>query len=184
MLTLQVLGLGLVVLVVLSILWSTLETGISPMPSSPASRKALYGLLPSDCTGQVIELGSGWGGMAIDLARRYPDAHVVGYELSLLPLWVSRLARWRPGCENLHFVRVDFLEAPLHEADVLVCYLHPGSMKRLAPRLARTLKPGAILVSHTFRLPGWTPERTVDLSDLYRTRIYRYIQGSTQGLPG
>ena len=40
---------------------------------------------------------------------------------------------------------------------------------------AQRLKPGTVVISNTFRMPGWEPEKVVQLNDLHRTSIYRYI---------
>jgi len=34
-----------------------------------------------------------------------------------------------------------------------------------------------VIISNTFRLPGWQPDEVVELDDLYRTRVYRYVVG-------
>ena len=49
-------------------------------------------------------------------------------------------------------------------------------MERLAERLMQ-LKPGSAIISNTFRVPGWQPDEVVELADLYRTRVYRYVLG-------
>ncbi|MBL8956851.1 MAG: class I SAM-dependent methyltransferase [Myxococcaceae bacterium] len=129
-------------------------------------------LVPGDTAGTVYELGSGWGGFARALARRCPNARVVGVEASLVPwAFAALLQRVRPA-KNLRFVRGDFFAEPLHEADVLVCYLFTGAMQALATRVRP--KPGAVLISSTFALPGHTPETTVRAKDLYASPVYRY----------
>ena len=55
----SVLILGLTVIA--SILYGTIKTGISPMPSSRQAQKAVLALIPSSISRLVYELGSGWG---------------------------------------------------------------------------------------------------------------------------
>jgi hypothetical protein len=57
---------------------------------------------------------------------------------------------------------------------VVVCYLFRGGMQQLAPKLSAELKPGALVLSNTFALPGWTPEATVVVDDLWKSPVYRY----------
>lgn len=78
------------------------------------------------------------------------------------------------GARRPRFVRKDLFDADLSEMKWVFCYLHGGAMKRLSVRLEQ-LSPGAVMVTNTFRLPGWKPEKVVTLSDLYSTRIYRYV---------
>src|SRR3990170_3851302 len=78
---------------VASIAIYTVRTGISPMPTLPAARRAMLAALPDELTGTVAELGAGWGGLAFAVAGRHPRARIIAYELSPLPwlvLWVRR----------------------------------------------------------------------------------------------
>lgn len=53
-----------------------------------------------------------------------------------------------------------------------MCYFYPGAMARLAPKLTAEFAPGGTVLSHTFALPGWCPQRTAIAGDLYRTPVY------------
>ena len=172
MIELWVLGLALAAM--LSVLWGTLRSGISPMPSSAKARDAILDLLPGELEGEILELGSGWGGLAFSLAKRCPQASVRGYETSLLP-WLFSVVRLRvSGVENLSFHRRDFRELDFSVGQVLVCYLYPGAMSVLAEALGGKLPEGGLLISNTFALPGWKPRQLLELNDLYRTRVYCY----------
>lgn len=84
-----------------------------------------------------------------------------------------RQALWpRP---NLELRRRDFFEASFAQASLVVCYLWTGAMERLGPKLAAELRPGAVVVSHTFALRGVRPAETRRAADLYRTPVYRYV---------
>ncbi|MEE2749909.1 MAG: class I SAM-dependent methyltransferase [Myxococcota bacterium] len=171
----ELLVLGLALGVMLSVLWGTVRTGISPMPSSAHAREAMLGLLPESVEGSILELGSGWGGMACCLAKRHPQAPVEGYELSVVPWVFSALRQRASGLKNLSVHRADFRSADFSGASVLVCYLHPEGMKRLAEALEERLPPGLVLISNTFALPGFEPQEVLVLDDLYSTRIYSYV---------
>ena len=160
----------------------TLITGSPPTPSSRRARAALLALLPAEQAGLVLEMGSGFGGLARALAEQHPQATVVGYERSPLPWLVSRL--WlvlRPQA-NLRFVRADFRSAPLGEARTVVCYLVGPAMKALAPLLAKRLSPGAAVLSCVFALPGWLPIDRGQSADIYGSPVYLYR--FPQSLPG
>ena len=174
--------LGLVVLATLSIVVHTLAVGISPMPSSPAARRAVLELLAGRVAdgAELHELGAGWGTLAFALARRFPTANVVAWETSPVPWLVCRARLALGGPPNLRVVRRDFFGASLAGAGVVVCYLFTGAMERLGPKLAQELRPGAVVVSNTFALRGWAPQTTVTLDDLYRTPVYRYVQGAAK----
>lgn len=106
--------------------------------------------------GQVVyDLGSGDGRLVHTASREY-GAKGIGYELSpFVWIWAKFLSLfWRSKAE-LRFG--NFWKADLSDADVIVCYLLPHSMERMKTDLIPNLKPGAIIVSHAFRIHGLTP---------------------------
>jgi hypothetical protein len=168
----------------LSIVVYTLRTGISPMPTSGKVRRSLLPLLEPGLQGTVLELGAGWGTLAFAIAARCPRARVVAFELSPLPFalcWLRQRLAPRP---NLELRRQDFLQASFAGASTVVCYLFPGGMTRLAPKLLAELPPGARVITHTFALRGWKPEHTLQVDDLYRTPIYVYTVERSLTPPG
>ncbi|MDX2015654.1 MAG: methyltransferase [Myxococcaceae bacterium] len=179
---LALLVLGVIALTAASIIIGSLRLGISPMPSSAVARRAMLSLVPAEVTGEVHELGCGWGGLALALARTAPRARVIAWEASLVPYLVSSL-RAR-GVPNLEVRHGDFLRADLSRADVLVCYLFTGGMRALSDKLVRE-RPGAALcvVSNTFALHGWAPRETVVVDDLWRSRVYRYDRVPSAAAP-
>lgn len=158
---------------VLSVVYHTLKTGISPLPSSRRTRRVMLSEIPDGFSGKIVEAGSGWGSLAVPMARRFPEAAVIGYELSPVPYFCSQLRRLG-RYPNLRLYRADFRAVPLADADLVVCYLFPGAMRALDEKLRRELRPGTRVISNTFALPGWTPIRTHRLPDIYATPIYVY----------
>ena len=153
------------------VIW-TVKNGISPMPTSRKVGRLLLEAIPADLSGGVYDLGSGWGTLALSLAKRLPHCSVVGIESSPIPFWASKGLAW--GQANLFFRREDFFTVPLDGAALVVCYLYPGAMRRLKEKFERELRGGTWVISHTFAIPGWTPWRVAEVSDLYKTRIYIY----------
>jgi len=158
-------------LAMVSILVGVLRSGISPMPSSRRAREAVLQLAEPEGPGPIFELGCGWGGLAVALARTHPERQVVGYEISLLPWAFSSLRARLEGLENLRIVRQDFLEVDLSVGALLVCFLYPKGMQQLAGRLEGKFP---VVVSNTFALPGWQQDAALELGDRYCTRVYRY----------
>lgn len=172
--TINLIVLALVLIAAGLVLVYTLITGISPLPTMPRAKAAMFDLLPSDLDGMIYELGSGWGTLAFPLARRYPGCRVVAYERSPVPWLVSKLCQgvWR--LPNLTLSRGDFYRAGLGDAALVVCYLFPAGMRKLEPKLTAELLPGALVLSNFFRLPGWRPIDERALGDLHDSRIYLY----------
>ena len=167
-------GLAVVVIAGLSIVIYTMMVGISPMPSSRKALRAVVDALPSEIDGIIYELGVGWGGMMFALARRYPEQAIVGYELSPVPYLFCRLRLLLTPLSNIRLYRRNFFEEPIGDAGLIVCYLYPGAMSRLAEKFDGELPPGAWVVTHTFAVPEWSPESVTDIGDLYHSKVYRY----------
>jgi precorrin-6B methylase 2 len=164
------LGLAAIVLVLAGTVW----TGVPPMPTSPAVRACMFAVLGDREPRCIHELGAGWGGLAVALARRFPHARVVATEISPLPWAVCRLRRALFGPANLEVRFGDAITADLAAADLAVCFLCPPAMAKLAPRLETGLKPGALVLSNAFALPGWTPVKEARVDDLHRSAVYLY----------
>lgn len=171
---LEPLVLVFVLLVGLSIVWSTLQTGVSPMMSSGKACQAMLDSLEMSGDGPLIDLGSGWGTLVIAVARKYPDRQVIGYELSWFPWLVSVIRKSVLRLDNLSLYRQDFRKAELSSASILFCYLYPGGMVDLHNKLKREVFNEMLIVSNTFALPSCQPAEIFRLEDIYKTPIYVY----------
>lgn len=166
---------AIVLLAILSIVYRSLRNGISPMPSSFAVRRVVVGEMNRiGSGGSVIEAGSGWGTLAFHLTKACPSWQVKGIENSWIPLGVSQLVKRLRVHSNVTFNRGDIYTCAYHNADLVVCYLFPGAMRKLSPLLREQLKPGAYMISVCFVLPDWEPERVITCRDLYQTKVYVY----------
>ncbi|MFG1488092.1 class I SAM-dependent methyltransferase [Oceanospirillum sp. HFRX-1_2] len=193
----EALQLGLIVLAlvaVLSILIGSLRAGISPMPSSRKAHQAVLSMLEMSESVKdshnrrgltLIDCGSGWGHLVFQLARRYPEAQVIGYELSFIPWLVSRLLARFLLLNNLTIYRENFLgtglPVPLSQGNIIFTYLYPKGMTELSKsfqtrpkKQSEPLARSQQLISICFALPGFEAEERKMLNDLYQTRIYRY----------
>lgn len=182
MLYVELILLALLLAMALSIVWSTLHTGISPMMSSGKARAAMLSLASEDLralsdtekTSPLIDLGSGWGTLVVTLAREYPDRQVIGYELSWFPWLVSVVRKYTLGLRNLTLYRKDFIHSDLSGASILFCYLFPGGMTLLESKLNTEVFTELSIISNTFALPSCKPTKTIKLDDFYRSPVYLY----------
>lgn len=148
---------------------------VSPMPTPRSTRKAMLAAIADKNPAVIAELGSGWGGIAIAAARRYPQAEVIGFEGSPMPYLFSRLrAALQPKLCNLRFVKQNFFSYDMQNVDVILCYLSNPHMAQLEPKLHRELKTGALVISSTFHMPHWPPRETLTVGGIYDTPVYIY----------
>jgi SAM-dependent methyltransferase len=105
----------------------------------------------------VVDLGSGDGRIVIRVARRF-GARAVGVEIDPLRWFASNVAIRLAGVAgHAQVVHGDMFAYDLGKADVVTLYLLDGTNQRLRSHLAEGLRPGARIVSHRYRLEGWTP---------------------------
>lgn len=150
--------LGLVAAVSASILGFHAYTGVVPLSSKRAEIADVVSLLRQaglPAHARIFELGCGWGALAVALARAFPQASIIAFEVSPVPWAFARLrARKLP---NLRVVRADFFHQDLSGADAVTCYLMQRPMTRLAAVLDRALRPGTPVVALTFWFRGRSP---------------------------
>ncbi len=163
-----------------SIIFHTTHNGISPMPSSSRVRKVILEIIHNtNPRGIIFELGSGWGSMTFPMARRFPESNITSIENSPVPYFFSKCMAQIFSYRNLKIFRENFYHVLLSDADVIFTYLYPGGMERLKEKFEKELKKNAVVISNTFAVPGWKPYRVIDVSDIFRSKIYIYLIGKT-----
>lgn len=148
-------------LVCFSLLIATAITGVPSLSSSALAAQDVVSLLreaklPQDMV--IYEMGSGWGSLALALARAFPDAQIRGIEISPFPYLVSRLRALRHA--NVQFEWGDFNRRDLSDADAITCYLMPGKMAGVADCLDVKVRRGVLVVSIEF----WFRDRRIAAS--------------------
>ena len=119
----------------------------------------------------LFDLGAGTGAIVFRAARTY-RARVVGVEVEPLRYLILRLRRsFGPFGDRITLRWGDLFDLDFRDATVITAFLWPGAMARLRPRFEAELPNGARVVSHCHRVPGWTPERHDDDTDVY---LYRW----------
>ena len=127
-------------------------------PFVPTPRTVVERMLETAAVGRddiVYDIGCGDGRMVIAAAKNY-GARAVGIEIDPALVAECRAAAKREGVGGrVRFLEKDATKARLTEATVVAVYLLPESLEELAPLLERDLRPGARIVSHNYRIPGW-----------------------------
>lgn len=149
--------LGLFLLFLL-VFWSTFRTQVPYYPSGQRAWDAVAALLPARPV-TCIDIGSGLGGLVLDLAARRPDARFVGIELAPLPWLYSRLRSMRRP--NARFIRGDYDNLDFALFDVVFAYLSPAVMTALYKKASVEMRPGSLLLSYEFCIATKTPDLTI-----------------------
>jgi len=115
----------------------------------------LAGVKPGDL---VYDLGSGDGRIVITAAKK--GAQAVGFEIDGDLVGESRANIKKAGVEALAEIRhQDILTVDFSAATVVTMYLLPDVNLQLKPNLLSQLKPGARIVSHSFNMGDWQPDK-------------------------
>jgi SAM-dependent methyltransferase len=109
----------------------------------------------------VVDLGSGDGRNVIAAAKRGAQALGVEYNPDMVEL-SKRLAKEAGVSEKAQFVQGDMFQAEFSKATVLALFLLPSNLLQLRDKFAN-LRPGTRIVSNTFSIQDWTPEKTETL---------------------
>ena len=141
--------------------------------SSRAAWWALLELVPEGEGARMADLGAGLGGPLGFLARSRPEVRFTGIEASPVVWLVARLRTWpvRDRC-SLRFGSLWNLS--LTEFQVVYAFLSPVPMPKLWAKARREMRPGSLLVSNTFEIPGVKPEREIPLPGRRDARLLVY----------
>lgn len=155
---------------ILSIILFSWQCGISPTPSSPVVKNIFNSSLSFQ--GDILELGCGFGGMAIFLAKRYPQKKIWAYEISWIPYVIAKLRSF--FVPNLIVRRENFLTFSHVHAGLIYCYLSRRGMRELKEKWEKTpFKLNVLIVSNTFRVEGWKGKKKT-LDDFFSTNVFLY----------
>jgi ubiquinone/menaquinone biosynthesis C-methylase UbiE len=125
----------------------------------------------------VYDLGCGDGRIVI-AAVRTPGVRGVCVELDPARLRWARDAAAEAGvAERIRFVQGDLFEVPIAEATVVALYLMRPANLKLRPRLQRELRPGARVVSQTFDMGNWEPDRSITAGQPPKTIYLWTVKG-------
>lgn len=151
----------LVVFIFLLLLyWSTYRTQVPYYPSGRKVWEAVAAALPQGRPVRVIDIGSGIGGLVLDLQRRRPESRIEGIELAPLP-WLASHLRALLGRTSARFIRGDYEKLDLGDYDAVFAYLSPAAMSALWRKAAREMRPGSTLFSYEFIIEERPPSRVI-----------------------
>ena len=156
------------------------KTDIASVPTMPWVKKELIKYLRTKLSSgkpyKIAELGSGWGSLAFGLNRAFPKSRIIGYELSPIPYWISTFMNKITGDTNaIRFLRRDFFSEYLGDVNMVIFYLSGRHTIRLKDKLEEELKPGSVVISNSFPVPGWKPVKILTTKVFMELKIYVYV---------
>ncbi len=121
-----------------------------------AAMLKLADIKPSDV---VYDLGCGDGRIVIAAAKKF-GARGVGVDLDPVRIREANENARKAGVEKLvRFEERDIFQTDIHDANVVMLFLLNSINLKLRPKLLRELKPGTRIVSNTFDMGDWKPDK-------------------------
>ena len=89
----------------------------------------------------------------------------MGYDLNPQRIAEAKENAKKAGVENrVTFVEKNLFDADISKATLVTLYLLPEVNLRLRPKLLRELRSGARIVSHSFDMGDWKPDRKIEVN--------------------
>ncbi len=137
------------------------------LPTTQVAVEAMLKLAGVTSDDVVYDLGCGDGRIVITAAKLY-GARGVGIDIDPQRIREANENAKKAGVESLvRFEENDLFKANIREASVVTLFLLTSVNERLRPKLLRELRSGTRVVSNSFKMGDWKPDKefTVDNPD-------------------
>src|SRR5689334_13931466 len=148
----------------------TLDVPYVPTPQEVVDAMLKLGeVKPGDV---LYDLGCGDGRIVVTAAEKY-GARATGVDLNPERIKEARHnAQLANVADKVKFIQGDLFNADIHDANVVTLYLLTSVNLKLKPKLLKDLKPGTRVVSHTFGMGDWKPDKEIDITG---HKIYLWV---------
>ena len=148
-------------LISLSLYWTTFRTQVPFFTSRPIAWQHVVRLMPTDRPVHLIDIGSGIGDMVMHAAQHgmkiSDKSSFTGIEIAILP-WLISYVRASIKRSNAVFRLGDYHQLAFAQYDIVFAYLSPAAMTALWEKASREMRPGSMLISYEFEIPGIAPD--------------------------
>lgn len=152
-----------------------LDVPYVPTPNDVVEK--MLDLADVDSSDYVIDLGSGDGRIVIAAAKRGATGH--GIDLDPKRVAEARSnAKSQAVDDQILFMQENIFDTNFSKASVITMYLLPSINKKLRPQLLKELEPGTRIVSHSFNMGDWQPDKKVEMNPENSSRshtVYYWI---------
>jgi hypothetical protein len=137
----------------LSLFWTTFRTQVPFFPSRPMVWQQVAKIIPQDNSVRLIDIGSGLGDMSMYMAKIRSDSQIEGIEIAPLP-WIISYIRAKFSRSSATFTLGNYQALDFGNYDVIFAYLSPAAMRMLWDKASQEMRPGSMLISLEFEIPG------------------------------
>ena len=158
------------------------------VPFVPSSMKVVRETLELAGVGEkdvFVDLGAGDGRVVVEAAKK--GALAVGVELREKLIEKARRRIAKEGLDGrAKVVKGDlFRFGWIRNATVIYMFLDPKGVEKVKELLEGSIKPGTKVISISYKIPGWEPEKIKKVKMLLESRtiyLYRYFGGQEKEL--
>ena len=167
---------GFVVLVL--VYWTSFRTQVPLYLSNRATAAAVAELLPEG-PARMLDIGAGTGALLRPLAQARPDCRFTGIELAPATWAIGRLLL--RGHANVEWLRGDLFSPDWSGYDLVYAFLSPVPMPAVWAKAIAEMRPGSLLVSNSFEVPGHEADAVIEVGDRRGTRLFLYRMRARRG---
>ncbi|MEM4357804.1 MAG: methyltransferase domain-containing protein [Candidatus Pacearchaeota archaeon] len=121
-----------------------------PMPAREVIKAAKLAKISTNA--KIVDLGSGNGNVVVELAKLYPKAKIVGYEINPFLVAYSKLKLKKLEIKNVRIEWKNFWRQNLSKFNVVFVFGIGYIMAKLEDKIKREIKRGTV-VSYWWRFP-------------------------------
>lgn len=107
----------------------------------------------------IYDIGAGDGRFVHFAAKDY-GAKATGFELNPFVYYLAKLRQKFWGWKG-KMIRADFTKHSIADADIIVCYMMPNTLKKFQKKFEAELKKGTKVVSYAFPVGDWKPKEEI-----------------------
>jgi SAM-dependent methyltransferase len=134
------------------------------VPTTPELVEQMLKLGQVKSTDTLYDLGCGDGRIVVMAAKKF-GAHGVGVDLNPERIREANENAKKAGvADRVRFVNANLFDADIHNATIVTLYLLPDVNLKLRPKLLKDLRPGTRIVSHSFDMGDWKPDKEIEVN--------------------
>lgn len=150
--------------VLLFLFWGAVVTRVPLYLSGNQTWEKVLELLPKDRPLNIVDIGSGLGGLVLYLAKNRPDSRVFGIEISPFLWFVSHFRRLFAKSEA-RFMFGNYERLDFSQYDVVFAYLSPIVMDNLWSKVQSEMRLGSLFLSFEFIVEGAKPDIEIEVGN-------------------
>jgi len=116
----------------------------------------------------LYDIGAG-DGRFLHYAEKLYGAKATGFEIDPFVFLLAKLRKIFFGWKG-KILRGNFTNYSLKNADVVICYMMPKSLKKYQKKFDTELRKGCKVISYSFHVGNWKPYKIIPLNQKTKTK--------------